>query len=477
MSQSIKDLEYKRESAWYSMSDAQKNASHEFSKGYIDFLNRAKTEREAVHFMTAKASEKGFVDFQDVIDGKLQLKPGLKYYWVNRGKALILGVVGSQDPAKGCNMIGAHIDAPRLDFKPNPLYEDHDFALAKTHYYGGIKKYQWVSLPLAIHGVIAKKDGSIIQVCLGEQDDDTVYVITDLLPHLAYEQVTKKADEVISGENLNLLFGSVPYIPQDGEDAKGVKLNVLRILNERYGITERDFNFAELEIVPALNAKYVGIDKGLIGGYAQDDRVCAYTAFQAILDLDRIPEKTAACYLSDKEEIGSVGNTGARSNWLENFFIELCSAYHAEHAESAEAAVASRRSLSATRFLSADVTAAYDPTFSDVSEPLNAAFCGMGIAFEKYTGHKGKSGASEAACEFMADIASVLDAESIPWQLTEMGKVDKGGGGTIAQYMADIGMDVIDCGVPVLGMHSPYEVTSKTDVYWTYKAYAAFYNK
>ena len=472
-----KNLEYKRESAWYSMSQAQKDASHEFSKGYLDFLNTAKTEREAVSAMTAEAQRNGYIDFQNVLDGAAELKPGMKVYWINRGKALILAVIGKEDPVRGCNMVGAHLDAPRLDFRPNPLYEDHDLALAKTHYYGGIKKYQWVSVPLAIHGVISKKDGTQIQVRLGEQDDDTVYVINDLLPHLAYDQIEKKANEVITGENLNLILGSVPFSPENEEDTKGVKANILKILFERYGITERDFNFAELEVVPALEAKYVGLDKGLIGGYAQDDRVCAYTAFRALLDLQDVPQRTAACYFSDKEEIGSVGNTGARANWLENFFLELCNAYAAANGIKLDASVAARRSMMRTRFLSADVTAAFDPTFPEVSEPMNSAYCGMGIAFEKYTGHRGKSGASEASCEFLADIAALLDGESIPWQLTEMGKVDKGGGGTIAQFMADIGMDVIDCGTPVLGMHSPYEVTSKSDVYWTYRAYELFFQK
>ncbi len=477
MNINVKDLEYKRESAWYSMSDAQKDAAHEFSKGYIDFLNHAKTEREAVSLMVAEAERQGYIDFQKVVDGSAAYAPGLKVYWVNRGKALLLAVIGKEDPAKGCDMVGAHLDAPRLDFRPNPFYEDHDLAFAKTHYYGGIKKYQWVSVPLAIHGVIAKKDGTAVTVSIGEAGDDTTFVISDLLPHLAYDQIEKKASEVITGENLNLILGSLPYDPEDAEDSKGVKANILKILYDRYGIAERDFNFAELEVVPALDAKYVGLDQGLIGGYAQDDRVCAYTAFKALLDLDRIPERTAACYFSDKEEIGSVGNTGARSNWLENFYLELCHAYHHQKDGRLDASVAARRSMAGSRFLSADVTAAFDPTFPEVSEPRNAAYCGMGIAFEKYTGHRGKSGASEASCEFLAEIAAILDAESIPWQLTEMGKVDKGGGGTIAQFLADTGMDVVDCGTPVLGMHSPYEITSKTDVYWTYKAYLAFFQK
>lgn len=481
MSKSVKELEYKRESAWYSMNEEQKNASHEFSKGYIAFLNQAKTEREAVAVMTERAAAHGYIDFEELISGRVSWQPGLKVYWTNRDKALITAILGTENPACGCNMVGAHLDAPRLDFRPNPFYEDHDLALAKTHYYGGIKKYQWVSVPLAIHGVIVKKDGSTVSVRIGEKEDDTVFVINDLLPHLAYDQIAKKADQVITGENLNLLIGSVPYVPEDEEDAKGVKLNVLKLLYDRYGVTERDFQFAELEIVPALDAKYVGLDQGMIGGYAQDDRVCAYTAFEALLAMDTVPAKTAACYFSDKEEIGSVGNTGARANWLHLFFEELCTAYRAAHPDEnmqkIETSLAARRGMAATRFLSADVTAAFDPTFPEVSEPMNTAYCGMGVAMEKYTGHRGKSGASEASCEFLSDVVSVFDAESVPWQLTEMGKLDKGGGGTIAQFMADLGMDVLDCGTPVLGMHSPYEVTSKADVYWTYRAYLAFFRK
>ncbi|MBR5786113.1 MAG: aminopeptidase [Clostridia bacterium] len=471
----IKNLEYKREVAWYSMDDVQKNATDDFSKGYIDFLNKAKTERECVREMTSIAKAEGFVDFQDVIDGKATLKAGLKIYWTNREKAMMMAIIGKENPINGLNMVGAHIDAPRLDFRPQPLYEDHDMALAKTHYYGGIKKYQWVSVPLALHGVVCKKDGTKIIINIGEEADDPIFVINDLLPHLAYEQIEKKASDVISAEGLNLVMGSLPYYSNDPEDAKGVKANVLRLLNEKYGISERDFNFAEIEIVPALPARYVGLDKGMIGGYAQDDKVCAYTAFKALLEIDDIPAKTCACYFSDREEVGSMGNTGARANWLENFFFELCNAYSVANDGKIDIAVAARRSMTSTAFLSADVTAAFDPNFPEVSEPMNTAYCGMGIAFEKYTGHRGKSGASEASCEFFTGIAKVLDDAGIPWQLTEMGKLDKGGGGTIAQYMTDLGMDVIDCGTPVLSMHSPYEVTSKVDVYWTYKAYLAFF--
>ena len=472
----IKDLEYKRESAWYSMTEEQKNSADEFSKGYINFLNVAKTERECVSVIKAEAEANGFIDFNDVISGKVTLKPGLKVYWINRDKAMMLAVIGKKDPEEGCNMVGAHIDAPRLDLRPQPLYEDHDIGLVKTHYYGGIKKYQWVCVPLAIHGVICKKDGSKINITIGEDENDPIFVINDLLPHLAYEQIEKRASEVVAAEQLNLIVGSIPFKTDDKDEMKGVKANILKILNEKYGISERDFNFAEIEIVPALPARYVGLDKGMIGGYAQDDKVCAYTALKAIFEINDIPEKTCACYFSDREEVGSMGNTGARANWLQNFFYELCNAYAVANSKHTDIGVCARRSMMATGFLSADVTAAFDPNFPEVSEPMNTAYCGMGIAFEKYTGHRGKSGASEASCEFFTRIAAVLDENNIPWQLTEMGKLDKGGGGTIAQYMTDLGMDVIDCGTPVLGMHSPYEVTSKADVYWTYKAYISFFN-
>ena len=471
----IKELEFKRESAWYSMNDSQKNESHSFSKGYINFLNTAKTERECVKVLSQEAVNNGYVDFNDVIDGKIALKPGLKIYWINRDKAMMMAVIGKKNPIFGLNMVGAHIDAPRLDLRPNPLYEDHDIALFKTHYYGGIKKYQWVSVPLALHGVVCKTDGTKINVNIGEDEHDPIFVINDLLPHLAYEQIEKKASDVITAEGMNLVIGSLPYVSDNSDDSKGVKANVLKLLHDKYGITERDFNFAEIQIVPALPAKYVGLDKGMIGGYAQDDKVCAYTAFRALIELDTVPDKTCACYFSDREEVGSMGNTGARANWLQNFFYEICNSYADANDINIDAGIAARRSMSSTAFLSADVTAAFDPNFPEVSEPMNTAYCGMGIAFEKYTGHRGKSGASEASCEFFSGIAKVLDNAGIPWQLTEMGKIDKGGGGTIAQYMTDLGMDVIDCGTPVLGMHSPYEVTSKVDVFWTYKAYLEFF--
>ena len=461
------NVEHKRESFWNKMTDSEKAAVFAHAEGYMAFLDEAKTERESVDWLIADAKAHGFIDFEEVINSGKKLVAGDKIYWNNRGKACMIAVVGKNNPELGINMVGAHVDAPRFDFKPNPIYEDKDFCYAKTHYYGGIKKYQWVAIPLAIHGVIQANNGEWIKIAIGEDDNDPCFVITDLLPHLAYEQVDRKAQDVMIAENMNLLLGSIPFSVSD-DDKQSVKKAILTLLNEKYGITEKSFNFAELQIVPAFKARHIGLDKSLIGAYAQDDRVCAYAAYKALIDLDGIPEKTAACYFSDREEIGSVGNTGARANWLENFILELCNSTGTGNM------VACRRVMRNTRFLSADVTAGFDPLYADVYDTLNVAYLGHGIALEKYTGHRGKSGASEASCEFISDVTSDFDKENIPWQVTEMGKQDKGGGGTIAQYMTDLGMDVVDCGVPVLAMHAPFEITSKSDVYWTYRAYKAF---
>lgn len=461
------NIEYKRECSWNSMSDDTKAAVYAHAEGYMKFLDAAKTERESVDVLIEGAKSAGFIDFEEIIKSGKKLSAGDKIYWNNRGKACMLAIIGKENPVNGINMVGAHVDAPRFDFKPNPIYEDKDFCYAKTHYYGGIKKYQWVAIPLAIHGVIRDNDGKWIKISIGEDEEDPCFVITDLLPHLAYEQVDRKASDVMIAENMNLLLGSIPYTVGD-EDKKSVKTAILTLLNEKYGITEKSFNFAELQIVPAFKARHIGFDRSLIGAYAQDDRVCSYAAYKALIDLNEIPEKTAACYFSDREEIGSVGNTGARANWLENFTLELC------NATGNGDMVSCRRLMRNTRFLSADVTAGFDPLYADVYDTLNVAYLGKGIALEKYTGHRGKSSASEASCEFIEDVTNAFDKENIPWQITEMGKQDKGGGGTIAQYMTDLGMDVVDCGVPVLSMHAPFEVTSKADVYWTYRAYKAF---
>lgn len=465
-----KTLSYELKNGWKEMSPEVQKEAMAFCDDYIRFLNDAKTERESVSVMVAMLKDNGFYDFSASISEGKMVKPGDKIYWINRDKALIAAVVGNQDPTYGMNMVGAHIDAPRLDFKPNPLCEDGGFVMAKTHYYGGIKKYQWVAVPLAIHGVIVRKDGTKLEIRIGEQPGDPVFYISDLLPHLAGDQMSNTAGKVVSGEQLKVVLGSIPETGNEEESEKvSLKDKLLALLNEQYGLTESDFLRGEIEVVPAFRAGDVGLDRGLVGGYGQDDRVCSYTGLRALLDLEGVPSKTAVCYLSDKEEIGSVGNTGARANWLENFVLELCHAWDPSYEM-----IALRRSLGNTRFLSADVTAAFDPCYPEVYEKGNSAFAGSGVAIAKYTGSRGKSGASDASAELVASVADVFDRENIPWQIAELGKVDAGGGGTIAQFMTDIGMDVLDCGVPVISMHSPYEVTSKADVYWTYRAYRAF---
>jgi aspartyl aminopeptidase len=488
-------LEYEAKNGWSLLDEDARKELTAFCEDYKKFLDDAKTEVEATNVLTAAAKAAGYADIDDVIAAGGKIVPGMKLYAVNRGKSCAFIVAGKDDPTLGMKMIGAHIDCPRLDIKPRPIYEDSGFVLAKTHYYGGIKKYQWVAMPLALHGVVFSDMGrKKLSVTLGEDEDDPVLYITDLLPHLAGGQMGKPASQVISAEQLNVVLGSVnAYKPPEkaadeaaeadkaadaeteGNDKSdepkndSLKTLILKLINEKYGLKEEDFFRAEFEIVPAMKAKDVGLDRGLIGAYGQDDRVCSYTAFRALFDLDEVPEKTVLVYLSDKEEIGSMGNTGARSCWLENLILELVHLY-----DPAYGMLELRRAMRNTKFLSADVTAAFDPTYADVSDKLNVAFAGGGIAFEKYTGSGGKFGSSDASAQLVTYIVDCLDHAGVPWQLTEMGKVDVGGGGTIAQFMADLGMDVIDCGVPVLSMHSPYELTSKADVYWTYKAYLAF---
>ena len=466
MSEKIK-YDYEVKNGWKCLDKAGQEALESFCADYRVFLDNAKTEREATDVLIQTAKDNGFAD----IDGVAALKPGDKLYANNRGKSCAFIVVGKDAAVNGMKMIGAHIDAPRIDFKPKPIYEDSSFVLAKTHYYGGIKKFHWVASPLSLHGVVYLSDGSCVKVCIGESDDDPVLYISDLLPHLAQEQMVKNGYQVIAAEQLNVLLGSKPDLTEDVEDSEklSVKNCILKILYDKYGIKEGDLFRAELEVVPAYKAKDVGLDRSFIGAYGQDDRVCAYTAYRALLDTKEIPEKTTVVYLSDKEEIGSVGNTGARSCWLENLCLKIVTLGNKK-----AGMLDLRKAMANTKFLSADVTAAFDPTFPEVSEKNNVAFAGNGIAFEKYTGSGGKGGASDASAEFVAYILNLLDRNNVPWQLTEMGRVDLGGGGTIAQFMADLGMDVIDCGVPVISMHSPYEVTSKADVYWTYEGYKAF---
>lgn len=446
---------------WDNLSPEEKVAINTFGDEYIYFLNKAKTEREAVDFSKEILDKNGFVDLRE----KLVLEPGDKVYYVNRGKSIYIAVIGTDMLETGLNIVGAHIDSPRLDLKPNPLYEDQGFAYLKTHYYGGIKKYQWTTIPLSIHGVIVKTSGEKIKVNIGEDENDPIFTITDLLPHLAQEQMEKKLKEGINGEDLNLLIGSIPY--GDDKTTEKVKLNILKILNEKYGITEKDLLSSEIELVPAFKARSLGFDRSMVAGYGQDDRVCAYAELRAILNVNN-PKKTAVCILADKEEIGSVGNTGMESHVFDTFIAELLNKKGENRPNLLDKVFCN------SKMLSADVDAALDPIYASVSEKNNASFLGYGIGFNKYTGARGKSGASDANAEYVAEIRKMLEENGILYQIGELGKVDIGGGGTIAYILANKGVDVIDCGVPVLSMHSPYEVTSKFDIYSAYKTYKAF---
>lgn len=451
-------LFYTRKNAAAACSAEEIAAADAFCEGYKAFLNAAKTEREAVTYTVKKAEACGFVPF--VRDKKYAA--GEKVYYNNRGKSVIFAVIGKKPLSAGVRLSAAHIDSPRLDLKQNPLYEDGQLALFKTHYYGGIKKYQWTSIPLSLHGVLVKKDGTKVTVCIGEDADDPQFVVTDLLPHLAAEQMKRTLADGIRGEELNVLVGSRPFAAD--EQSEMVKLNILHILFEKYGVTESDFLSAELEAVPAFSARDIGFDRSMIGAYGHDDRVCAYPAAEAIFAAEN-PEYTAITCLTDKEEIGSDGNTGLNSSYLKYFIADLAKAngenYHTV--------------LRNTQCLSADVNAAFDPTFPEVSEKLNASFVNGGVAIMKYTGARGKSGTSDASAEFMAKVRALLDGNDIVWQSCELGKVDAGGGGTVAMYLAALDIDVVDLGVPVLSMHAPFEVVSKLDVYMAYRAFSAFF--
>ena len=432
-------------------------AADSYCEGYKSFLDRAKTEREAAITAIEMAKAKGFEEF----DRNKTYKAGDKVYFNNRSKTVAFAVIGKDAVENGVNITAAHIDSPRLDLKPNPLYEDIELALFKTHYYGGIKKYQWTAVPLALHGVFALKDGTVKEVAIGENDNEPKFVINDLLPHLASEQNKRTLNEGIKGEELNVLVGSHPF--KDDKGSELVKLNILKILNEKYGITESDFLSAELEMVPAVKASDIGFDRSMIGAYGQDDRVCAYPALTAVLDVEA-PQKTALAILADKEETGSDGNTGLASDFLRFVIGDLAKM------QGGDATVALRNS----KCLSADVNAATDPTFQDVMERRNASFLNYGVVVTKYTGARGKGGTSDASAEYVAFVRNMLDKAGITWQTGELGKVDIGGGGTVAMYIANMGVDVVDLGVPVLSMHAPFETTSKFDVYMCYKAMFEF---
>lgn len=432
----------------------------DFCDSYKKFLDDSKTEREAVRTTVELLEQKGFTAFEC---GR-KYAPGAKVYQVNRGKSIIAAVIGSEPIQNGVRLAAAHIDSPRLDLKPRPLYEDSEIALFKTHYYGGIKKYQWTAMPLSLHGVIVKKNGEQITICIGEDEHDPVFCVTDLLPHLANDQMKRTLADGIRGEELNVLVGCMPF--KDDEASETVKLNILHLLFEKYQITESDFLSAELEVVPNFKARDIGFDRAMIGAYGHDDRVCAYTSLMATLDVDH-PAATVVTVLADKEEIGSEGNTGLQSAFLKYFIADLAAPYGVE----------GRTVLSHSECLSADVNAAFDPTFPDVMERKNSAYINYGVVITKYTGARGKSGTSDASAEFAAEVRRFLDEDHVLWQTGELGKVDQGGGGTVAAYIANLNVDVIDLGVPVLSMHAPFEVVSKIDVYMAYRAFSAFFCK
>ena len=456
-----------RKNAWKSYDENNKKELEILCKEYREFLSAGKTERECVKQIIAQAESAGYRNLDVYLKSGEKLKCGDKIYSVCMNKTVAMFQIGKEPLDSGMNILGAHIDSPRMDIKQNPLYEDSDLAYLDTHYYGGIKKYQWVTIPLAIHGVIAKKDGSVVEVNIGENDDDPVFCVSDLLIHLAANQMEKKASKVIEGEKLDVLVGSIPL---NDEEKEAVSKGVLAILKEKYGMEEEDFMSSELEVVPAGKARELGFDRSMIMSYGQDDRVCAYTSLAAMLGTDAELEKTACCLLVDKEEIGSVGATGMQSSFFANAVAELLAMTEGE----SELLV--RRALANSVMLSSDVSAGFDPLYANVFEKNNSAFLAHGVTFNKYTGSRGKSGSNDANAEYIAALRKVMDDANVSYQFAELGKVDAGGGGTIAYIMAKYGMNVIDSGVAVLNMHAPYEVSSKADIYEAVKGYLAFLN-
>ena len=450
--------------AWNTYDEAKKQEVFAFSEDYKRFISVCKTERECVAETIRMAEAKGYRNLDTLVASNTPLKPGDKVYANNMGKTIALFVIGSEPLEAGMKILGAHVDSPRLDIKQNPLYEDHDLALLDTHYYGGVKKYQWVTLPLALHGVVVLKDGTKVEVVIGEKEEDPVVGVSDLLIHLSADQLKKSGSEVVEGEDLNILVGSMPL---DKEGSDQVKAMVLDILRKEYGFAEEDFLSAELEAVPAGKARDYGIDRSMIMGYGHDDRVCAYTSLMAMLEVETC-DKTCVCLLVDKEEVGSIGATGMQSKFFENSVAEvmnLCGNY-------SELGV--RRALKNSKMLSSDVSAAYDPNYASVNEMKNTAFFGKGIVFNKYTGSRGKGGCNDANAEFIAELRQIMEKEGVVFQTAELGKVDQGGGGTIAYILAQYNMEVIDCGVAVQNLHAPWEVVSKADVYETKQGYVAF---
>ena len=455
-----KELFYEQKNGYDLIGTDERIKMENYSAAYMSYLNDARTEREAVKLAIELAEAKGFKEYKV----GSELKPGDRIYRNNRGKALMLAVIGEKCLCEGAVIAGAHVDAPRIDLKQKPLYETDELAYFKTHYYGGIKKYQWVTIPLELHGVVALKNGELVDIAIGRDADDPQFVITDLLPHLAKDQAYKTMAECITGEGLNILIGSAPYA---GEGSDRVKLAVMSILNDRYGICEEDFLSAELTAVPAFDVREVGLDRSLIGGYGHDDRVCAFAELQAMFDMDEVPSKTCVCLLADKEEIGSMGVSGMQSQAFECFMEDLCE----------QQGASLRRCFENSFCISADVNNAFDPNFPEVSEKRNEAKLNYGVGICKFTGARGKSGTSDASAEVVAHLRRIFADNSVVWQMCELGKVDQGGGGTIAQYMANRNIDTIDAGVPVLSMHAPFEVVSKFDCYMTYKAVLSAYNE
>ena len=458
-----------KKNVWNSYSEEQLKEAEAFAREYMDFLDAGKTERECVDTLVNLIEKEGYVELNALLESGSKIKPGDKIYAVNMNKCLVMYQIGKKPMKEGMNILGAHIDSPRLDVKQNPVYEDSSIAYLDTHYYGGVKKYQWVAIPLSLHGVVVKKDGTTVEINVGDNEDDPVFFVSDLLVHLAGEQMEKKASKVIEGEALDLIVGNIPVKDKD-KDA--VTAGVLNILKESYGIEEQDFLSAELEIVPAGKAREAGFDRSMILAYGQDDRVCAYTSARAVLEVaGEVTDRTACCILVDKEEIGSVGATGMQSRFFENMTAELMELM-GEYSE-----LNLRRCLSNSTMLSSDVSAGYDPSYASCFEKKNSAFMGDGMVFNKFTGVRGKSGSNDANAEYMAHIREIMDSSDVVFQTAELGKVDVGGGGTIAYIMALYGMNVIDCGVAVLNMHAPWEATSKADVYETKRGYVAFLKK
>jgi aspartyl aminopeptidase len=459
------DLTKKYVTAWDKYSKEELNEVFSLNKRYIDFMSVCKTERECVSEFIALAEKAGYKDIENIIAKGESLKAGDKVYANNKGKTLAMFLIGNEPFEKGLKILGAHVDSPRLDLKQNPLYEDSELAMMETHYYGGIKKYQWVTIPLSIHGVVVKKDGTLVNVVIGEDESDPVIGISDLLIHLSADQMQKKLDKGIEGEDLNILVGSMPIEDKDAKER--VKLNILKLLNEKYGIVEEDFVSAELEVVPAGKARDYGLDRSMVMAYGHDDRVCAYTSFEALMNITST-NKTCVALFVDKEEVGSIGATGMHSKFFENILAEIMDRA-GQYSE-----LKLRRTLANSKMLSSDVSAAFDPNFPGVMERKNSAYFGKGIVFNKYTGSRGKGGCNDANPEFMAELRAIMEKHGVTWQTAELGKVDQGGGGTIAYLLAEYGMEVIDCGVALHNMHAPWEVASKADIYEAARAYYAF---